>query len=505
MEPFKNNRHRSLKLKRIGIDTHQEAVVYMRADCPICRSEGFQAQARVLIKTPRQKIIATLNVVYDHILGTDEAGLSEAAWTRLQPTEGEMAEFSHPPTVESLSELRAKVYGHRLGAQAFKNIIRDIVTGQYADVHLASFITACSGNALSLDEIIYLTEAMVEVGDQLHWKNEIIVDKHCVGGLPGNRTTPIVVAIVAAAGLTMPKTSSRAITSPAGTADTMETLTPVALSLAEMRRVVELEGACLVWGGAANLSPADDILIRVERSLDLDSEAQLIASVLSKKKAAGATHVVLDIPVGLTAKVRSQQDAQRLASLFEQAGQKMGLKIKCLLSDGNQPVGSGMGPALEARDVLAVLRGEAHAPQDLRERAIVLAGNVLELSAKVSSGQGIARAEQLLKSGEAWKKFYRICEAQGGFHEPGQARFSKTVSASHSGYVRNIDNRKLARVAKLAGAPNDKTAGLLLHAHLDDFVGCGEDLFTIHAESEGELHYAMDYVKRHPNILTLGE
>ncbi len=505
MEPFQYNHHRSLKLRRIGIDTHQEAVVYMRADCPICRSEGFQAQARVLIKTQRQKIIATLNVVYDHILTIDEAGLSEAAWARLQPAEGEMAEFSHPPTVESLSELRAKVYGHRLSAPAFQNIIKDIVSGQYADVHLASFITACSGDALNLDEIIYLTQAMVEVGDKLHWKNKMIIDKHCVGGLPGNRTTPIVVAIAAAAGLTMPKTSSRAITSPAGTADTMETMTSVALSLSEMRQVVEREGACLVWGGAANLSPADDILIRVERSLDLDSEAQLIASVLSKKKAAGASHVVLDIPVGLTAKIRSQHDAQRLASLFEQAGKKMGLKIKCLLSDGNQPVGSGIGPALEARDVLAVLRGENNAPQDLRERALVLAGSVLELAGYASPDQGRARAEQLLFSGEAWKKFYRICEAQGGFHEPGQARFSKAILASRSGYVRNIDNRKLARVAKLAGAPNDKTAGLYLHAHLDNFVGCGEPLFTIYAESEGELLYAMDYVKRHPNILTLGE
>lgn len=148
---------------------------------------------------------------------------------------------------------------------------------------------ACGDDALNDKEITALTDAMVKAGSRIDWGLDQVIDKHCVGGLPGNRTTPIVVSILTACGLTVPKTSSRAITSPAGTADTMETLTDVSLSLEQMRQVVRNEGGCLAWGGSVRLSPADDLLIQVERALDIDSEGQLIASVLSKKLAAGAT------------------------------------------------------------------------------------------------------------------------------------------------------------------------------------------------------------------------
>jgi len=196
---------------------------------------------------------------------------------------------------------------------------------------------------------------MIDAGSRLSWPHDIVVDKHCVGGLPGNRTTPIVVAIAAACGLIIPKTSSRAITSPAGTADTMETLTEVSLSLDDMRRVVDREGGCIVWGGSMNLSPADDILIRVERPLDFDSEGQMVASVLSKKLSAGSTHLVIDIPVGPTAKVRSTVMADSLALRLTQVGEALGLTLRVRQTDGTQPIGRGIGPSLEALDVLAVL------------------------------------------------------------------------------------------------------------------------------------------------------
>jgi thymidine phosphorylase len=191
-----------------------------------------------------------------------EASLSEAAWKLLGVKEGDEVSFSHMEPLESLSSVRAKIYGRRLSESRFREIIHDILAGRYSDIHLAAFVTACSGGHLDGGEIIALTRAMVDAGDHLQWPTTRVVDKHCVGGLPGNRTTPIVVAIVSACGLTMPKTSSRAITSPAGTADTMETLAPVDLDLVLMRRVVEREGGCIVWGGAVHLSPADDVLIR---------------------------------------------------------------------------------------------------------------------------------------------------------------------------------------------------------------------------------------------------
>ncbi|MCB1214316.1 MAG: thymidine phosphorylase family protein [Deltaproteobacteria bacterium] len=487
----------------MGIDTHQEAVVYLRSDALVCRAEGFQAQARVKIKLKEKFIIATLNILYDGLLDRGQAGLSEIAWERLGAQPGDEAEFSHAPTVESLSDLRAKVYGHPFSKAALSSMVGDIVAGRYADVHLASFITACADRSLNLDEITYLTEAMVESGESLTWSQSPIMDKHCVGGLPGNRTTPIVVAIVSAFGLVIPKTSSRAITSPAGTADTMEVFTKVDLSLSEMRQVVEKEGACLAWGGNMHLSPADDILIRVEKALDLDSEGQLIASVLSKKKAAGSTHVLMDIPTGPTAKVRSKERAQEIAALLEEVGRRIGLQVSSVITDGSQPVGRRIGPVLEALDVLAVLRQEKEAPKDLEERSLLLASKLLELSGKVAKGEGWKLAQEILTSGQAWKKFYAICKAQGGFTEPSLAEYSQKVCAQASGVLKSINNRQLARVAKLAGAPLDKKAGVELNFKLGDSVEKGQPLFTLYAESPGELNYALAYVRRHEQMFEL--
>src|SRR5690606_31284081 len=256
-----------------------------------------------------------------------------------------------------------------------------------------------------------------------------------------NRTTPIVVAIVAALGYRIPKTSSRAITSPAGTADTMEVMAPVALDLAAMRRVVEREGGCLVWGGNVRLSPADDIMIRVQRPLDFDSDGQLVASVLSKKIAAGSTHVLIDMPIGPTAKVRSELAGTRLAARLGGTASSLGLELDVHRSDGSQPVGVGIGPALEAVDVLKVLRNDADAPTDLRDRSLALAGALLEMVPGNATGTGASRATAALKSGHALAKFLAICEAQGGFREPPRAEFTAEVTSDAPGTVAAVDNR----------------------------------------------------------------
>ncbi|MBS0336198.1 MAG: thymidine phosphorylase family protein [Proteobacteria bacterium] len=492
----------SLRLKRVGIDTYQEAVVYMHRDCHVCRSEGFAAQSRVLLRCNGVELIATLNVVESSIVSPGEAGLSESAWRKFGARDGELLEVEPMPLIESLARVRGKLYGERLSDADLRAIVEDIAAGRYADIQLAAFVSACAGGRLDREEIVGLTRAMIDSGDRLAWpRGEKIADKHCVGGLPGNRTTLIVVPILAAAGLTMPKTSSRAITSPAGTADTMETLAPVDLDLASIRRVVEREGGCIVWGGAVGLSPADDALIRVERPLDLDSGAQLVASVISKKVAAGSTHAIIDIPVGPTAKVRSPAAARALGETLEHVAARVGLLAKIIVTDGTQPVGRGIGPALEARDVLQVLRGERAAPADLRERALALAGALLEHLAAAPFDKGILRARQILDSGAAWRKFEAICEAQGGLRELPHAAHTRPWPAAYGGTVISIDNRSLARAGKLAGAPRDPGAGIDLHVRLGARIARGEPLFTLHADSPGELDYALAYVKAHPMLI----
>lgn len=493
----------SLVFKRLGIHTLNEHFVYMREDCHICRSEGFESLTRIQVSNGTKTIVANLNIIRTELIKTWEISLSESAIKVLNVKEGDTLYPSHLHSINSLSFVRSKIYGNELSASELEKIIKDIVAGNYSNVHLSAFITACAGTRLNSQEIIGLTQAMINSGQKLNWNKKIVVDKHCVGGLPGNRTSPIVVSIVTALGLTMPKTSSRAITSPSGTADTMEVMTNVSLSAEEIKKVIEKEGGCIVWGGTAQLSPADDMLIRIEKALDVDSEGQLIASVLSKKVAAGSTHVIIDMPVGETAKLRTIEAANKLKLAMKKVAHAIGLKIKVLITDGSKPVGRGIGPMLEARDLLSVLRNEKNAPQDLKTRSAFIAGELLELSGKATESGGYDMALSVLESGEAYKKFLAICEAQGGFTEPIIKSLTQVIVAKANGIVVNIDNRKLAKIAKLAGAPQNKSAGIDFFAPIGSEIVKGQTLYVIHAESKGELDYALEYYTYQTDIISI--
>ncbi|UGB47289.1 thymidine phosphorylase family protein [Frateuria edaphi] len=499
--PFSGER---LRPRRIGIDTGGEHVAYLPLGSSACHGEGFGPHSRLQVSVGSRGLMATLAIVHGDALAPDEVGLSESAWLRLQPAAHEHVALAHPPSVESLSSVRAKLYGRTLADAEIRAIVMDIAAQRYSNLELATFIAACSNDHLALDEVVALTGAMVDSGARLHWPGAVIVDKHCVGGLPGNRTTPIVVAICTALGLVMPKTSSRAITSPAGTADTMAMLAPVDLDLARMRRTVERTGGCIVWGGAINLAPVDDTLIRIERALDIDSPGQLVASILSKKIAAGSNRVVIDVPVGPTAKVREPRHARTLERMLRAVAGRFGLELTVLRTDGLQPVGRGVGPALEAHDVLAVLQDRPVQPRDLRERALALAAAVIEVGGLAVGTDALALARECLDSGRAWRQFQAICEAQGGMRAPGVASYRHPVGAGRDGRVDAIDNRRLAQAAKLAGAPLSPLAGLVIDVRVGDPVTAGQPLFTLHAQSPGELAYAMEYVSRHPDIVRLG-
>lgn len=498
-----NDNHSTLTLKYLGINTYKEPIIYMREDSHICKSEGFDAQARVRVTLNERSIVATLNTIETNVLRHNEASLSNYAWKLLSANNGDQISITHPKPLDSLSYIRSKIYGHELTSNETTHIIDDIVSGQLSDINIAMYIAASSGDRLSKKEVIDLTKAMVDSGQRLSWNSPIVMDKHCVGGLPGNRTTPIIVSIVAAYGLVIPKTSSRAITSPAGTADTMEVFTSVDLDIVSMKKVVEQENGCIVWGGSMALSPADDLLIRIERTANLDSEGQMVASILSKKIAAGATHLVIDIPIGTTAKVRSIARAEFLKHLLESIAITFGIEINVMFTDGSQPIGRGIGPVLEALDVLAVLNCDKHAPNDLRAHALMLAGQILELSKAVPQGCGITIATDILDSGKAFSKFQAICNAQGGMRDIPKASIVHTIESKLSGTIVNIDNRYISQVAKLAGAPKSKYAGVELLVPLHSVVTKSQPLFKLYAETQGELRYALDFLKQGHDIFQI--
>ena len=491
----------NLLARRIGIDTWRENVVYLRRDCPLVRAEGFQALAKVEVAANGRTILAVLNVVDDaRLLGECELGLSEESYAQLQVADGATVGVRHAEPPPSMWALKRKIAGERLGADEFAALVRDIAAHRYSKIELAAFVVATDQFALDRDEVLHLTQAMVGVGQRLAWPQQPVVDKHCIGGIPGNRTSMLIVPIVAAHGMLIPKTSSRAITSPAGTADTMDVLAEVELPFGRLREIVREHHGCLAWGGRAALSPADDVLISVERPLSIDSPGQMVASILSKKIAAGSTHLVLDIPLGPTAKVRSMVQAQRLKKLFEYVARHVGLTLDVVITDGRQPIGRGIGPALEARDVMQVLHGDPAAPADLRNKALRLAGRVLEFDPDLRGGDGFALARDILDSGRARLTMAAIVEAQGGrgfdWRRPPLARLTHEVAAGADGVVAAIDCERLTRIARLAGAPKAAGAGVDLLHKIGDRVGHAEPLYRIHAETASELQFAREVAAR---------
>lgn len=488
-----------MKIRRLPIDTYPENTAFLLRGGSDFAPEQFQAMRKLAIGDGLKSILATLAIVDDkRLLAPGEIGLGEQAFRRLGLTEGSevTARQAQPP--HSLEFVRRKIDGDTLDDAEIGEVIRDIVAYRYSPMEIAAFLVACAG-FMTTQETLALTRAMADAGSRLHWPPGAIVDKHCIGGIPGNRTSMIVVPIVAAHGLVMPKTSSRAITSPSGTADTMEVLASVDLSATELKAVVDRAHAALAWGGRVNLSPADDILISVERPLRIDTFDQMVASILSKKLAAGSTHLLIDIPVGPSAKVRSQSEAVRLRKLFEYVGGKLGLTLDIVFTDGSQPVGRGVGPVLEARDVMAVLRSDPAAPADLRERALMLAGRVLEFNPALEGGTGLARARELLDSGQALAAMEKIIDAQGRRTvaiEVGALHHD--IRADHHGSVAAIDCHLIARIARAAGAPMDKGAGIDLMRKVGDRILRGDILYRIHAESPAGLAFARELAEASP-------
>jgi len=484
-----------LALRRVAIDTWRENVAYLHRDCAVYRAEGFQALSKIEVRANGLRILATVNVVDDSaIVGCHELGLSEDAFAQLGVEPGYKVAVAQAEPPESMGALFRKIAGERLGRADFRAIVRDIADHRYSKIELTAFVVACNRDELDREEVYFLSDAMVQTGQRLDWHAPQVVDKHCIGGIPGNRTSMLVVPIVAAHGMLCPKTSSRAITSPAGTADTMEVLAHVELPLEQLQAIVRDHHGCLAWGGTAQLSPADDVLISVERPLSIDSAGQMVASILSKKIAAGSTHLVLDIPIGPTAKVRSMPDAQRLRRLFEYVAQRMGLSLDVVITDGRQPIGNGIGPMLEARDVMRVLENDPRAPNDLRQKALRLAGRLIECDPDVRGGDGYGIARDILDSGRALARMRDIIAAQGAkefdHNSPNLGALQFEICAPAAGVVAGIDNQQIARIARLAGAPKVQGAGVDLLCKLGDAVTPGQPMYRVHAGFPADLEFA---------------
>jgi len=476
-----------LKIKSLGLLTGRPiAIIHEKTATELSISQG----ERVRIKKDHS-IVAVVNIATG-LLKENEIYLSKEVIRHINAREGCEVEVLAELPPETTHYILDKLQGKELSSEQIESIIGDIVHNKLTEAEIAYFVSGVYVHNMTDKETSALTKSMVKFGKSLELKGQVY-DKHSIGGIPGNRTTPLVISICAAAGLIMPKTSSRAITSAAGTADVIESLAKVDFSLPEIVRIVKKADACLVWGGSLGLAPADDKIVRVEKLISIDPQAQLLASILSKKLAVKSKGVLIDISYGKNAKVKTKKEAEDLKRKFERIGGILNMRLKVAITDGSQPIGNGVGPVLEARDVLLVLSRSPQRPLDLERKSLNLAGMVLEMSGKCSKGKGKILAKRLLESGKAFERFTKIIKAQGGkvdLEKLQPDKFSCSVLSKRSGKIKEINNKCISAVARAAGCPTDKGAGIYLRIHSGDKIKKNAPLLELYAESKEKLDHA---------------
>jgi AMP phosphorylase len=455
-------------------------------------------------KKTKKKVITVVDTT-DSIVKPKEIGLFKDVKEKLGLKKEAKIIVAPVSTPESVKFIKRKMDGNTLKEKEITKIVEDITNNALSQIEASAFVSAVYIRGFTLQETIAMTKALIKGGKKLKLNKKLVVDKHSIGGING-RATMIVVPIVAANGLFIPKTSSRSITSAAGTADAMETLANVNLTIKKIKRITEKIGGVIAWGGSIDLAPGDDKIITIEHPLNLDPEGQVIASVMAKKVSVGAKFLVIDIPVGEHTKVKTKEKAENMAKKFLEVSKRMGIKTEVLITDGTKPNGPAFGASLEAKHAMEILEGKIF--DSLAEKSCQLAGALFELTGKTKKGKGYQKAVELLKSGKALKKMKEIIRAQGGkITSSKKIKLSSKkikIKATKNGKIERIDLTALKEIARSAGAPTDKKAGLLLKVEEDEKIRKGQTLFEVHGENTRKLEIAKEIALKN-NPIKLGE
>ncbi len=486
-----------LVVKPVDFEAGGKAIVMMNRED--IESLGVHGNERVKLTKDGKCMVAIIDVT-EKFARPGEMVTNDAVNDEFKLKRGDTIDVSPAYTPESVAYIKQKITGGRLSGEKLLAIVKDVVDGKLSETEVTAFVTALDMHGMTMEETEALSRSMIATGKRLHVPGKCVVDKHSLGGIPGDKTSLMAVPIIAAAGLTIPKTSSRAITSPAGTADRMEVLAPVEFSSDDIVKIVKKTGGCLVWGGALDLAPADDAFIRIEFPLGIDP--LLLPSIMSKKAAVGSKYLVVDIPTGRGAKIKTIGAAQELSDQFIELGRRLGIRVVTGITYGEQPLGRAMGPALEAREALSALMGDG--PVDLVDKVTSVVGLLFE---EVSVRGGKGTALHILKSGKAERKMREIIGEQGGNPKirPSDipvGRKTATVDAESDGRVLWIANGDIGLVAREAGAPSDKGAGVLLNAKIGDPVKKGQPLFTIYSEYTQKLNNALKRAEEYRPVAT---
>ena len=480
-----------LRAKKLDVTTGDVLIITINEqDADI---HGVHAGQDVQVGWGRNTMIATVNIT-DSKVQPGEVGFFADAWDRFESAEGdpyEIVQIQILQAPDSVKHIIKKLKGGKLNYEELYDIMRDIASHRLGVIE-TTYFAACGYNPGFDEEEIYLaTKAMAETGDMLRFEG-IVADKHSIGGIPGKGVTPIVVPIITAAGLVVPNTSTRAITSASATTDMLEVIMPMIFSKEQMESMVMKTGACLVWGGGLELAPADDEMIRVEKPLKIESFDKFVISILAKKVAPGIQYQLIDLPYGPGAKVKNEEDADYVEKLFKDISAKFGMKLEVYKRKPVGPDGSAIGPSLECREFLRVLEQRSERSTQLEKVSVEMAGLLLEMTGKAEKGLGFDMAMEILTSGKALEKFKEIVGVQGGNKDITSddlklGEFTYDVISEKSGIIKFVDNKKLMDVCRGLGNPYIKEAGVYLHKTPGQTVEEGDHVATIYATTQTRL------------------
>ncbi len=499
------------KIKRLGLASGRMPEVILGDDDAFAL--GAKPGDRVTLMKPgsgrhmtgaNDIVVATVDLATGSgIVARGEIGLYDEVVSRMKLVGNEnLIEVILSARPRSYDYIKEKIHGKMLSAREIQDIINDCTNGNLTQVEMAAFVIGLEINGASDDEVVNLTEAMARSGEILDFGPDVF-DKHSTGGVPGNKVTIVIVPIVAAAGLFIPKTSTRAITSPSGTADSMEVLAKVAFTKDRLLEILKNELCGIFWGGAIDSAPADNALINVEKPLSMDPFPLMIASIICKKMSLGVKKLVLDVPCGKGTKFPTVENGKQFAYRFKEIARRVGIDATCLLTLANQPIGHAVGPALEAREALSLLMNINNGPSSLMNKSTELAGVLLEMGGKAPEGKGKELAIEILRSGKAYEAMKRMIKAQGGDPEitPADIKVGPHVSemrATVAGHVVSVENKEINRIAKIAGCPASKGAGIVIEAKIGAKVNVGDVIFRIYSDNENRLKEAVEYYNAHP-------
>ncbi len=450
---------------------------------------------RIKISNRQKEVTAIVDISRRYVM-PGEIGLFSEVAELLEAKNKDILAVNCTPRPASLDYIRKKLDGASLSSRQIHSIIRDMMKGRLSEAELSAFISAFYTIGASEKEVLALTNAIFESGKKINIRRKAY-GLHSIGGVAGDRSSMIVVPIIASLGLCIPKTSSGAISSASSTADAMSVLAPVSLKVGEVEKVIKKTNACLVWGGAGELAAADDRLIKVRYSLHLDPSSFIISSILAKKLAESINFFLLDIPVGRGAKIEKIAEGRKLAREFEKISKNLKINMKSIITNGASPLSSYIGPALEAKRVLEILEGKAAEP--LLEKSITLSSKILSAAKKTRYAEARSIVKKQIKNKKALDKLMEIIVAQGGkeisSEEVEIGKYRKKIESKVAGRIKHIDNRNISKICRMLGAPFDKKAGMILCKKKGEKVERGEILFELISDSKERIENAERMLK----------